>query len=166
MTFLDFFDKLVSWFKPQRITQNYSDKPKVPPLPINEPKKSKFQQRLDDMVKETKKLESQTIRTRGRTIVINNGRVIIDGVNQDANAKNIYIVVEGDADSIEADTCNTITVRGSSGSIETTNGDVTVEGNVNSYVKTTNGDVKCWMVAGNVKTTNGDIDKRFKKRNL
>jgi len=95
---------------------------------------------------------------KGNNIVVNNNKVIIDGVKVDTkDYKEINIVVSGNLNSLEVDSCNTISIGGHCEDIETTNGDVDVSGDVHGNVKTTNGDVTAKSIIGKVKTTNGDI---------
>ena len=93
----------------------------------------------------------------GNNLRITNNKVYIDGVLQGDDSKVITIVVNGNINTIEADTCETITINGDCGSIETTNGDVDVTNQVTGNIKTTNGNVNCGTVLGGVKTTNGNI---------
>jgi hypothetical protein len=97
----------------------------------------------------------------GNSVVVNNGRIIVDGKPVDDNdivqSKNISIVVEGDINEIKADVVDTITVHGSAKTIKTTNGDVEIGGDVSGDIDTTNGNIKCGNVGGSVKTLNGNI---------
>jgi hypothetical protein len=96
----------------------------------------------------------------GNSIHISNNRVVIDGIDQTPDSKNINIVVEGNVATLEADVCDTVTVNEHVGSISTQTGDVEVSGNVSGDIKTQTGDVKCEAVGGNVKTQTGDIKYR------
>lgn len=96
----------------------------------------------------------------GRSITINNNRVIIDGVDHTPDSKIITITVTGDVDKIDASSGD-VTVNGNSGGISTMSGDVDVTGNVDGSVKTMSGDVDCsGSISGNVSTLSGDIKSR------
>lgn len=93
----------------------------------------------------------------GTMLSIKNGKIFIDGKQVEDDSKEINIVINGNIDSIDVDSCNTIIVDGYCNSVKTTNGDVEISGNVVGDVTTTNGDVNCQNVGGRVKTTNGNI---------
>lgn len=97
----------------------------------------------------------------GNSISIINNKVIIDGNDVTPESKDINIIVEGNIESIKADTCNTISVTGSIGSISTMSGDVEIGGNVSGSISTMSGDVDCNNVGGNISTMSGDI--KYKK---
>lgn len=94
----------------------------------------------------------------GNNIVINNGKVIIDGVDQTPEGKEINIVCEQAVNKIEVDYCNTIQAKGNVGSLVTTSGDVEVSGNIEGDVQCTSGDVEAADIHGSVKTVSGDVD--------
>lgn len=111
----------------------------------------------------------------GRSIVIKNQRIIIDGVDITPDAKVINITVDGNLDSVSADMCEKIIVNGTVAQVNTASGDIECQdvmenvntvsgdiecGNVGGNVTTTSGDVKCENVTGNVKTLSGDIKHR------
>jgi len=103
----------------------------------------------------TVKYNGQTF--EGKSIIINNGRVIIDGKDETPEGKHITIFVEGDIQQLSVDTCHQVTVNGSCGSAKSTSGDIKcaeVKGNVD----TTSGDIKCGNVGGSVRSTSGDIE--------
>ena len=95
--------------------------------------------------------------TGGRSIVINNGRVVVDGNDVTPNAKDIRIEVNGDVDDLDVDACSTVKVTGSVRKLSTVSGDVEC-GNVGGDVKTVSGDVTCGTISGRVSTVSGDID--------
>ena len=119
-------------------------------------------------------INGKTITSNGSISIIN-GKVIIDGVEQDTgDAKEINISIEGDVKTLNAPGCNTIEVSGnvdklstSSGDVEVggnvyqgiqcSSGDVEVEGDVAGDIQTSSGDVKCGKVEGDVTTTSGSI---------
>ena len=98
---------------------------------------------------------------KGQSITIINNKIIVDGNDVTPDSKDINIIVEGNIESIKADTCNTITVNGSTNSISTKSGDVEVSGNVSGSISTMSGDVNCETVEGNISTMSGDI--KYKK---
>jgi DUF4097 and DUF4098 domain-containing protein YvlB len=115
----------------------------------------------------------------GKSVVIRDGRVIIDGKESLSNDKVINIHIEGNVEKIDVDACEHIIVDGNvgeitttsgdiqakqvSGSIKTTSGDVTIEGPCGGSINTVSGDIKTESVAGNIKTVSGDVDYRVKK---
>jgi hypothetical protein len=111
----------------------------------------------------------------GRSIVVTNNKVIIDGVDVTPDSKHIDIVVDGNIDKLDIDMCDNLMVKGNVGTLASTSADVecgdvtgsvnTVSGdiecgNVGGSITTTSGDVKCENVTGNVKTLSGDIKHR------
>jgi len=103
-----------------------------------------------------------TISGSGRSVVIRDGKVIVDGKDATpADAKEINITVNGNVDKVEADACQTISVTGEVGNVKTLSGDVTVTGDVKGSVQTMSGDVDCGgSVAGSVSTMSGDVKHR------
>ncbi len=95
----------------------------------------------------------------GRSVVVVNGRVIVDGNDQNISDKVINISIEGDINNVTADVCEKVTITGGAGSVNTMSGDV-VCGDVSSNVKTMSGDVKCGNVGGKIKTMSGDVKHR------
>tara|TARA_R110002020_G_scaffold470437_1_gene696362 strand:+ start:353 stop:700 length:348 start_codon:yes stop_codon:yes gene_type:complete len=96
---------------------------------------------------------------KGNSVCISNGKVTIDGVDQDGElVGDINVTVNGDCESIE-NTNGTVTCE-SANRVKTTNGKVFIQGSVSGDVDTTNGDVNCGTVGGSVKTNNGDITHR------
>ena len=98
---------------------------------------------------------------KGQSITISGNKVIIDGNDVTPEELQVQIVVEGNIQSIKADTCNTISVTGSVGSISTMSGDVEIDGNISGSISTMSGDVDCNNVGGNISTMSGDI--KYKK---
>lgn len=95
----------------------------------------------------------------GRSVVINNGEVWVDGVKQDGTLVGpVSITVHGDVDLIDGPAAK-VEVAGSCGSVKTMSGDVRC-GNVAGDVGTMSGDVTCGKVGGNIKTMSGDISGR------
>lgn len=93
----------------------------------------------------------------GRSVVVNNGRVIIDGVDVTPDSKIINISVDGSIDIMNVDVCSKIDVVGKVGTIKTASGDVDVDGDVTGSIQTMSGDVKCGDIGGNVSTMSGDV---------
>ncbi|MET3505433.1 hypothetical protein [Halalkalibacter oceani] len=100
---------------------------------------------------------------QGNSIVVNNGRVIIDGKEAvPTKQKEINIQIQGDVKMLSIDSCNSLMVNGDAGSVKTTSGDVEIGGNVNGSVSTVSGDVECGDIRGSVSTVSGDIDSRYR----
>ena len=91
------------------------------------------------------------------SIEVKNGKVYIDGKEVNAEGKEIVIYIEGNLNSVKADVCESITVKGSVDGVKATIGDVAVQGDVRGDVKTLSGDVKCGNVDGDVETMSGDV---------
>jgi len=96
---------------------------------------------------------------QGNDITIDNGKIFIDGVEAETEAKEINISIQGSIYNLRVDTCNTITVDGNVGSIGTMSGDVKCN-NVFSYVNTMSGDVSAEVIHGKVTTMSGDINQK------
>lgn len=98
--------------------------------------------------------------TAGRSIIINNGKVIVDGQDVTPDSKTITIEVTGNVDKLSVDACSKIAINGDSGSIKTQSGDVEVGGQVSGSIQTMSGDVDCGNVLGNISTMSGDVKHR------
>ena len=94
----------------------------------------------------------------GNSIVISNGKIIIDGKDITPDSKEINIKVEGDIKELKADCCNKIDVTGNVSNIKTQSGDIKVLGDVTGSIQTMSGDVECKNVGGSVSTMSGDIE--------
>lgn len=95
----------------------------------------------------------------GRSIVINEDRVIIDGIEQSGSLVGpVNIIVSGHVELIDG-TFGSVTVQGSCESVKTMSGDVKC-GDVYGPVSTLSGDVDCSVILGHVKTMSGDIIRR------
>jgi hypothetical protein len=110
----------------------------------------KFFEKIIDMIN----INGQSF--AGRSIVIKNQRIIIDGVDITPDAKVINITVDGNLDSVSVDMCEKIIVNGTVVQVNTASGDVECQ-NVAENVNTVSGDVECGNVGGNVTTTSGDV---------
>jgi DUF4097 and DUF4098 domain-containing protein YvlB len=92
----------------------------------------------------------------GRNITINNGKVIIDGVDVTPDSKEINISITGNVSELKVDCCNKVEITGDVSQIHTQSGDVNCQ-NVNGSVQTMSGDVDCLDIKGSVSTMSGDI---------
>ena len=94
----------------------------------------------------------------GNTISINNGRVVIDGAQQDQNLVGpISVEVNGDIERLNTSSGNIKAKR--VGSINTTSGDIECT-DVTGNIKTVSGDIECASVFGGISTISGDIRHR------
>ena len=91
----------------------------------------------------------------GRNVNIVNGKVVVDGEEQNELIGDVTIIIQGDCDELET-AIGDITVEGSVGSIATQTGDVTC-GDVDGDVNTMSGDVRCSAVTGKISTMSGDV---------
>lgn len=96
----------------------------------------------------------------GNSIVITNGKVVVNGKDVTPDGKEINIQVAGNINELRADCCNTIEVTGDVQTVATQSGDVTINGKVEGSVSTMSGDVDCGSVGGSVSTMSGDIKHR------
>jgi hypothetical protein len=80
------------------------------------------------------------------------GKEVIDGEEQ----KTIHIVIEGNVDTLNIDTCNELKIKGDVGTITHTNGNVVCH-NVNGDVINKNGNIVCRNVSGDATTKNGNV---------
>lgn len=101
-------------------------------------------------------------RYRGNNITMNNGRVIIDGVDvtgDDSVRVHIEtIIFEGNVNTINVGSSNVNVLGMVCGNVKTASGDVTC-GDVMSGVSTMSGDVHAKTIKGNVSTMSGDISR-------
>ena len=96
----------------------------------------------------------------GDSLVVKNNKIFIDGKEHEIDSKTINISVTGNIDSISADSCQKISVKGDVNTLKTMSGDVEIEGIINGSVSTMSGDVDCGNVLGSVSTLSGDIKYR------
>lgn len=96
----------------------------------------------------------------GNSVIITNGKVIIDGKDVTPDYKEININVTANINELRVDSCNKIQVEGSIKTIQTKSGDVEVTGDVDGSISTMSGDVECNMVQGSVSTMSGNIKYR------
>lgn len=94
-------------------------------------------------------------------VTIENGRMLVNGKPiedwSDSDCKTINITIEGNLESLDVTSCNSITVNGDVKKVKTGSGDVTVRGSVGGDVQTGSGDVECGNVDGDVSTGSGNV---------
>lgn len=96
--------------------------------------------------------------TRKNISIINN-KVMIDGKEYQEEEKEIYIVINGDVESLDLDCCSKISIYGNVKTVNTISGDVecyTIEGNVSSI----SGDIISKEIKGDISTISGKIRRR------
>lgn len=98
---------------------------------------------------------------QGRNIVIQNGAVIVDGkrIELPENEKIINIQAEN-LETLRADFCASIIVRGNTGNVNISQGKVSIAGAVKGDVHVSQGNVECRNVEGNVSVNMGNISSR------
>lgn len=97
---------------------------------------------------------------RGNDVSIVNGRVIVDGVEQDApgngySSMRLSIKIEGNVELLET-ASGDVQVSGNVGQVNSSSGDVTCA-DVSGNVQTVSGDVRASRILGSVKSVSGDI---------
>ena len=105
-------------------------------------------------------INGTVVTTSSRSVVIKNGKVIIDGKDLTPESKEINISIIGGLSKLEVDACSKVDVSGDVGSIKTMSGDIDVTGNVTGDIKTMSGDVDCGTVGGSISTMSGDIKNK------
>jgi hypothetical protein len=93
----------------------------------------------------------------GRSIVIRNNKVIIDGVDVTPDAKQINIVVNGSVDELDVDYCEKLEISGDVGRAQCGSGDINCN-NITGGAQTGSGDIDCGDITGNVQTGSGDVN--------
>lgn len=99
-----------------------------------------------------------------KNMTINNGKVTVDGMffeewyNRDEIVV-INITVSGDVESINVDSCDTISINGNANHVNTKNGNVSVSGNIEGNVESKNGNITANTIQGNAETKNGNINR-------
>ena len=96
----------------------------------------------------------------GNSIVVRNGKVIIDGKDVTPDGKEINISVEGNINELKIDSCEKFSITGNVGNVSTKSGDVDISGDVNGSIQTMSGDVDCYNVGGSISTKSGDVKHR------
>ncbi len=103
-----------------------------------------------------------TITGNSKSVIISNGKIIIDGKDVTPDSKEINITVNGNIEQLKADSCNTITITGDVKTIQTQSGSVDVTGSINGSVSTMSGSVDCGGdIGGSVSTMSGNV--KYKK---
>ena len=108
----------------------------------------------------TIKINGMTITTGGKSIVVNNGKVIVDGkpIGLNKDDKVFKIEVHGDVDVLDVDVCEYIKVVGNVGDVKTSQGDIDIEGDVMDTVTNSQGNIKIGGdLNGNAKNSMGSI---------
>jgi hypothetical protein len=96
----------------------------------------------------------------GKSVVVKNNKVFIDGKSVETDEKEINIEVTGNIENLTVDYCNDVKVTGDVSKVKTMSGDVTIGGEVKGNVETMSGDVRCGNITGKVKTVSGDIKNK------
>lgn len=107
-----------------------------------------------------------TITINGKTykgnnsVIMNNGKVIVDGVDvtSDDKSKVINVVFSSDyTGDLTLKQCSNIQIKGDvKGNVTTSSGDIQC-GNVDGSVNTSSGDVVCGNVSRDINTSSGDV---------
>lgn len=92
----------------------------------------------------------------GRSIVIKDGKVIVDGKDVTPDSKEVNISVIGDLENLEVDYAKSIEITGNVNKVRSGSGDVNCE-RVGGDVQTGSGDVECSYINGDVNTGSGDV---------
>lgn len=97
-----------------------------------------------------------------KNMTINNGKIIVDGMPIEKwNNRNeilvVNITINGDIESLEADSCDTISINGNANNVISKNGDVSVSGNIEGNAESKNGNITANTIQGNAETKNGNI---------
>lgn len=95
----------------------------------------------------------------GRSIVCNNGRVVVDNKDQgvDLRKEVVSVVINGTVDEIFLSGAD-LEVNGSVGVAHVEGGDVKCH-NIMGNLNVVNGDVNCNTINGGVNVINGDVNK-------
>ena len=94
----------------------------------------------------------------GRSVVINNNKVIVDGEEvSSGDSKKLDIVITGNVDNLQVDS-GTVKVDGNVSQVATQSGSVTIGGDVRGSVSSMSGSVSVdGKVGGSVTTMSGSI---------
>ena len=79
-----------------------------------------------------------------KNMIINNGKITVDGMSLEEwyNRDDVVVInitVNGDVESINADSCDTISINGNANYVNTKNGNVSVSGNIEGNAESKNG---------------------------
>lgn len=92
-------------------------------------------------------INGKTITCSGTNVVINNGKVIVDGnIIQECNSSDIKVTIEGDVNKIDCD--GSVEVHGNSGNIDC-GGSCEVGGDVEGDINA-GGSITCGNVSGDI----------------
>ena len=98
----------------------------------------------------------------GNSLIISNGKVIVDGKDVSPESKTITIQVDGNIAQLNVDNANKVSVIGNVEKLSTMSADVEVSGMVKGNISTMSGDVECGDVHGGISTMSGNV-KHSKK---
>jgi len=93
--------------------------------------------------------------TGGKSVVITDNQITVNGVVTKLEGKDIVINITGDVGKLEVQVGNVV-VNGNVADLTASCGDITC-GDVSGDVKNSCGDIKCGAVGGSVKATCGDV---------
>lgn len=92
----------------------------------------------------------------GNSIVVNNGRVIINGKDQTPDGKEISIIVTGNIEELDVDYCKEVVINGNVTNARTGSGDLTCN-SILGNAQSGSGDIECESIGGSVQTGSGDV---------
>ena len=102
-------------------------------------------------------ISSVNMSSNNSSIVMTNGKIIVNGVDVTPDAKEINVTVTGDVNNLEVGACNKVKITGNVRSVNSGSGDIEINGSVGGDIRTGSGDVHCGNVEGNVRTGSGNI---------
>lgn len=96
-----------------------------------------------------------------KSMVINNGKIIIDGKATDipTDYPNITINIQGDIERLEVEQCEKINISGNAKRVKTNCGSIDVQGDIQGDAHTNCGSISCKVVEGDAHTNMGSIYK-------
>lgn len=100
----------------------------------------------------------------GKSVLIVNGKVIVNGEEITTEGKEINISIEGNIDELKVDACDKISIVGSAKTVSTKSGNIKVNGNVDGNIQTMSGNVNCGVVNGSITTMSGNINQAYDKK--
>ena len=104
----------------------------------------------------TTKVTINGVSYEGKNVSINGDQITIDGNDVSTSDKNISIVIHGDIDELNVDSCDKVEVDGDVGKLSTRSGSVSCK-NVNGNIETSSGTVRSGNITGDVKTMSGSV---------
>lgn len=102
-------------------------------------------------------INGKVIVTSGHSVIISNGKIIIDDKDVTPDASDIKIEVHGNLERLEVDCCEYVKIVGDTGPVKTVSGAVEITGDVNGDISTVSGAVRCKDIRGSVSTISGSI---------